>query len=479
MTLGTQADPVASGDWASLQLDYVPCAEAADWERDTEFNGLVDSLIEAQFRRNHAELDGVGQQQLLDATRDLRGCLPVIDAYKDMKRVDDQRFPRWTNWDRADDLFAGLLGIVIAAGFLLGLGAGAVAIAQWVRDWSVPWRWFVKAALVLLISGLTSLALVVFCEWRSGKKDEEFLKSSKWPARQRAFETAVELFVFQPALRSAMTVDFRPPSRDYVLAGGRALSTTPYPYQLVKTDTYRRVSIQISRPDGATIGIRGSRGAGKTDLVRALCGRQDRVIVGSSQLGSGPLGSPSSDPREEAATHDGLSSDDDTGDDVSSAVADPAVLGVFISAPASLDEHAFLRRVALLLCERVLERDDGQSTAPTSLPRQRRLGALAIAAAVLGATIVWWPNLHIRVTHLGWTLVVVGLLVAAGVTLLPRARYRSLRGGSRKARAKKMKKDTASTWSERANRRAADFQRRLRYTQTESRSAEGSVGYGA
>ena len=243
----------------------------------TSYNKEIDDLIHSLFVRTRASLDGLIENDVKRSSAQLRKAAPVKAAYRRMIAVESEQSSPWTKFDDAQwwledagPWIAGIDFLAILTGAVLGVGT-------LVANWKLPWVWFGIAAGLLLLANI-GVAVAYLIVVRLGRKaDEEFLRrSSRWPARRRAFESAVELLVYEPAARRAAKVVFRCSKDDLVSARGAALSTTPYSFQLVKTDTYRRVSLQISRPDGATIGIRGSRGAGKTDLVRSLCGEQEQ-----------------------------------------------------------------------------------------------------------------------------------------------------------------------------------------------------------
>ena len=187
-------------------------------------------------------------------------------------------------------------------------------------------------------------------------------------------------------------VHFCDPLEEIVKIDSGALTTTPTSDQIVRTETYREVSMQIARTDGATIGMRGSRGAGKTDLVRSFCEPQQSAIE-----------------------------DGETG---------TRVVGKFISAPTSLDEYAFLRRVALGICERTIALDGiARVPKPTgvfgwSLPM---IGAVV---AAIGLVIVARPDAGVSLSDLGWVLVAVGgaVVLASAVRELQSRRRVGSRG---------------------------------------------------
>jgi len=75
-----------------------------------------------------------------------------------------------------------------------------------------------------------------------------------------------------PAIERLASIAFRLPSEDEVrLTETRYLSARILPGSRVQTSSYRRVLISLRRTGGATIGLAGNRGVGKSELLRAFC----------------------------------------------------------------------------------------------------------------------------------------------------------------------------------------------------------------
>ena len=429
-----------------------------------ELSEEIEKFVFREYERSGARLDGVKKKRLVAECQTKRNRRQVEEAYELLRGVEDQRVAPLNDWDRRLDALFNVLAVVFYAFVLLWFVAAVFGLVQWLGGWDPPWRWVVIPASGLVVGFVLLFLLGFWISRQSEKVDELFIfGESDWEPLFRNFETALRIYVLEPALRSSIRVRFRLPTSDVIEANGNLLTTTPLTSQLVRTDTYRRVLRQLARADGATIGIRGSRGVGKTDLVRSFCD----PLRGS---------------RSNATTSEGDAAD---GDDPSGASGDgdsepdgDRVVGIFIPAPTSLDEFAFLRRVALLVCERTLAKDSTRPDSARAFKVRPRLLLAQLAVAALGLSVLLFvvsrPHEWLDLMNVGWLLTLVGF-----GTLLAVFAYDWMRGPGQRQRLGygRRQKATTSELRKKAEDEAAELQRTLRFKQDESLSSEGSVAF--
>ena len=462
---------IATGDELELPDEEELFADVSlDWTLDLSgLEARIEDFVDREYGRSGARFDGVSKEELTAECLARKDRWQVEKAYQRVAAVGSQEHVPDNKWDTAADRLVAPLGLTGTGLALLSLVALVLGALDQFDIWDVPWRFVVYPAIALGATAVSIVGLIIVFLWLSGRVDKVFLERSRWAPRLRDFETALQVFVMEPALRAAIHVEFLPPAEDVIQVESNRLTTTPLTDQLVRTATYRRILLRLARPDGATIGIRGSRGAGKTDLMRSFCDlgqhRSSTVAAAGADVSPGDDWSVDGDGDpsiEDAEDNEGATKAGDAGEDA---------IGVFIPAPTSLDEFAFLRRVALLICERTLEEHGTRTTSPRLIRWRFVLPWLALA--VVGLFIVVSPQRWIPSIDLGWLLLLAGLggfLVAYAYDIL---RYRSKRTFSKSG----SDSQTTDELRKRAREQAADLQRRLRYTSTRTQDAEGGIDF--
>ncbi len=440
-------------DWSGA-ADWSEPAEGSDGyvcdlDGVTQGDVMVEDFVREEYERAGETLEDVNEEALVQRSILLARRWPVRRKYD---RLISERQFQWTWRDTGEDVSSVASGFAFAGLSVVGaLSLGQVVLRRVVdsyQGWSGVWPLFLLAVL-LQIGALLLLGLFVFLVRRYDQRHQEL---GPWAARLRDFHEAVRDYAMEPAVRELTMVHFCDPFDEIVKIDSGALTTTPTSDQIVRTETYREVSMQITRTDGATIGMRGSRGAGKTDLVRSFC-----------------------EPQQSATEHG------ETG---------PRVVGKFISAPTSLDEYAFLRRAALGICERTIALDGTARVAKPTGGLGWSLPVLGAIVAAIGLVIIARPDAGVSLSDLGWVLVAVGgavLLVSAVRELQSRRRVgsRGHRAGAlrrsgvvvedRERKGEKARQVlTADAVSE-----ARAFERRLRFSVSTTDKAEvGSTSMG-
>lgn len=150
-------------------------------------------------------------------------------------------------------------------------------------------------------------------------------------------------FAVLPAIRSLAPPTFRDPEEDeVVVADASALSSRTEEADRIETASYREVLLNMRRHGGATVGVAGPRGAGKSELLRAFC----------------------DEPSTPASVENG------------------GTVGVIIPSPVVYDADPFLRMVIRRLAERVPGYQEFQER-PSKRKTRRRIAGVIIATAVL------------------------------------------------------------------------------------------------
>jgi len=152
-------------------------------------------------------------------------------------------------------------------------------------------------------------------------------------------------FVVLPAMRSMRPPRFTKPSDDKVLLGDAPyLSSRTEDAARIETRSYNEALLSMRRTGGATIGLAGPRGAGKSEMLRAFC---------------------------EAPTK-------------AASIEDGGTVGVVIPAPVAYAPDPFLRMVIRRLAEAV-PRNKPPSDIEAARKRRSMLVVGALSAACLGS----------------------------------------------------------------------------------------------
>jgi len=273
--------------------------------------------------------------------------------------------------------------------------------------------------------------------------------------RQRA-EAQLSAFlrsiVVVPAIVRSSGITLRDAGSDVVeISEAPNLSVRITAENRIQTRAFRKVVVSLGRTGGVALGIAGTRGIGKSELLRAFC-----------------------EPQAPASIEGG------------------GVIGVYVPAPVAYEAKAFLRLLIRRLCEKVPGYDPrALEPLPTSPARTRQVAvAVSVAAAIAGLVLV--REVDVLDPHVGgWILVVAGLVTMGLSVWWPALRrWRDRRaspevgpdppGASEGDAERASREATEASRRRRADlaREAAALARRVRYTETQSLQAEGSAGTG-
>jgi hypothetical protein len=246
----------------------------------------------------------------------------------------------------------------------------------------------------------------------------------------------------EDAVRQATSPNLVPPAHDVVSVGeGTHLSSRAMPEQRITTRSRAAIEQHMLRRGGATVGVTGERGTGKSELMMSFCAEAPATI-------------------KEGGT-----------------------IGVVVPVPAAFEGIDFLR----LLCRRLVEAVPGYETAQARTDRRRlRLAytawGLSIAAATLGPTVVWDRESFLEIpivefaTSEGWGfgLLIGGVILTAvsqSVTLaLLEQREVRRRRSDRRSSLKMARRLVAVD--------AGRLMTRLRYAETLTSSSEATLNWG-
>jgi hypothetical protein len=258
----------------------------------------------------------------------------------------------------------GLLGLG-TIGLLVLLGIG---VAKWTGHLlKLPIYPFVAVPCALSVVGSLGTQFD-----RRNTREVASLAVAVDNARSR-FNEQLRSLVILPGIERATRVRFVAPSADPVLVTeAPALASRINADRRIETESYRLVLTGLNRPGGATIGLAGTRGSGKSELLRAFC--------------ENPSDPPS--------------------------VAGGGTIGVVIPAPVAYEAESFLR----VLVRRVAERVPGYDPKMVGRPRHASWAAAGGLAALACLISGMW--LIVKVDHTVRLVAGVVLLVAAFALVL-------------------------------------------------------------
>jgi hypothetical protein len=368
--------------------------------------------------------------------------------------------------DRVNDEFESWLGQQGIQSDLLRLSARVVEqesrlrrYNEHSRGWILAWAGVTIASILVgvwaalasesawwLLGGVWLLSAVTWVPFLVREHRRKRLHLEMAPADLSHALTDLDRSVracLEKSVRLATQPVFVPPAQDQVTIGhGAALSSRAIPNQRVGTDSRTVIELHMLRSGGATIGVTGERGTGKSEVLRSFC---DRPSPAASIDAGGTI-------------------------------------GVFVPVPAAFDGVAFLR----LVTRRLIEAVPGYATPQAVRSRNRRLfGALliigGIGLAIFGLVGATGGADDMSDLDLGWWLVIGAgaFCYCLGLVFVPRAsnllgKLRtstdSPNGRSEDASVKPARHEVA--------RNACALMTRIRYAETLTSGKEASLSWG-
>lgn len=340
----------------------------------------------------------------------------------------------------------------LAVGFVL-LGFIAVCLIYWLvkvklarvtEQWPV---WPLAPAGVLLVAWAYIADYI-----RKRPKRSDTVIAAEAESAQARLRDQIRSLVVIPAIYNAVPVVFAAPAADLV-----SLTGTPgLPFHIkagrrIETRSFQRAFHSLSWPGGAAIALAGSRGVGKSELLKEFC----------------------ESPARAASLDDG------------------GVIGVIVPAPVAYDAESFLR----LLIRRLAEEVPGYNRyrylggRVTQVRRTHDAAAVILILACLAAGLMLRFGVPDVSRHIvGWLLVAAATLIAA--IWFPRRLAMKLRTGTpnvqiflyrfRPLRKRRPSAEEVGTQITRKRRHelamaAVRMVQRIRYVETRSLSMESSA----
>jgi hypothetical protein len=329
------------------------------------------------------------QRQPLDTEEVLEEGLKILkearfDFEAKLNQLDDARD---NNEERAKNArrASKQSGIVKLGGGFLVCGVGVLLLLliigaiKWTGLWPKLPLW------PFVIVSVTVIGLGGWLLWSGVHSQSKELRSSQAPIseEQGIYSTLLDQLrslILIPALEALSPPHFVDPADDEVL-----ITDAPYLSQRlqttggqIETATYRAILTNLGRVGGATIGLAGTRGVGKSELLRTFCEQSDPLTINNGRT-----------------------------------------IGVLIPAPVVYEPASFLRMIIRRLAEAVPGYDDARS----GDRKTREPSPLDIAGLLLCALLfVGGVGLLTGVTNtdrdiLAWILIVVGAATSAIVVL--------------------------------------------------------------
>jgi hypothetical protein len=329
-------------------------------------------------------------------------------------------------------LAGGLVMFILVADLLALV---VVGIAKWSGHLLDTGLWPFMAALGVL--GVSTTVLLTIASFRESAEKRANTPTTVIPESiRRNLRAQLRSLIVLPTIEQLISFTFVPPAEDVVrITDAAYLSSRVEASGRIETASYRDVFTNLVRDGGATVGLAGDRGAGKSELLRAFC----------------------ETPQDKASVESG------------------GIIGIVVPAPVAYDPEQFLRLLIRRLAEAV------PNYGSQTIDRLRLSNSivniviliLAVLALAVGAALVVGVPSITRHT-IGWILIFAG--IAAGCAILWRWALRRVtqsRKTSPSVRGAQINKERRQQLAE----TAAKVARRIRYVETRSVSLESSASW--
>jgi hypothetical protein len=333
------------------------------------------------------------------------------------------------------------VNLVLALLWLTSLAAiGVLALLKLFDIFKqVPYTPFLVAAGGLLVAYLIAIAELSVIERRTVSD-----VAVRYSHAQKEYDRKLFSLVAVPTARAAQTLKFILPRKDVItVTEAPELASRIEQDARIETRSFRRVFINLRRTGGSTVGLAGTRGVGKTELIRSFCEGDGRTSI----EGGGTV-------------------------------------GALLSVPVSYQADEFLSLLIRTLCGMI----PGAKTTAFKYRWQQRgpiIAIVSIGALFLAAGVITYFDYVLQWDHLmlGRLLLALGGFLTFVVPSLALLQSRRLRAALRSARSRRS--DSAamqvrSAGATAARRRAAaEYARgvtqRVRYAETRKVTSEASI----
>lgn len=369
------------------------------------------------------------------AVQILENTPEVLDRFDDFdlaaRRLGDYSgltLPRWPDvLAVATALLAGIL-VLVASAYPIWNELRTVPVLEEHRPAVL------LSLLGLMLTGVLAEVLLARRRRRQVVKSELADAPRRFIQSERSLEEALDILVIDRAIGELARVVLTRPSRDRVDTRSSArLATRVELENFVETDAYRRLITDLGRRGGTAVGLSGQRGSGKSELIRTACG-------------------------------------------LTATVKEGGLIGIVVPAPVAYDGSDFLRVIIREVCRAIPKPLSPWARFAISRPAKRIAAVLGGAAAGLLVWSLWMSDVNVESSDalaaallmfgLAFYVLVISVLVksSGGAFDLTRqmvnpfeARSSDQRLGRRRARASEY---------------AIELERRVRYSETISVSAE-------
>ena len=298
--------------YSGRMIDPNPKAPSleSDGGARSELTEVIAQILRADTTtRETMQVEAVSETEVMDEVNiilDSEGS-DLILQLQQLRRAQSDRerlLKRPAPWPNKVGNFLLFLGSLAT---LALLGVGVAKLFGLLLRWPL-WP-FVTLSLIFLAAGVT--LLISFPARDRGKERAATVAVEDVRTNLNA---KLKSLVIDPAVGRAASIKFiAPPSDKVHLTNTQGLSSRIESGRRIITRSYADVVVNLSREGGATIGLAGTRGVGKSELLQAFCSDSD-------------------DPATIEAGH---------------------IIGINIPAPVAYDMKAFLRLLIYRLAEAV------------------------------------------------------------------------------------------------------------------------------
>jgi hypothetical protein len=411
-------------------------------EPDT-LSGLLEDVLRDQSVARMMRVEGVDEA---DAMRGAKAILSegTFDVASKMEELTTAEHHRDTALG-AQVSSEVALGLTLIAGLIGFLVLGVVGAEKLSGHLSRLVLWpFVAVPSVVFAAGVI-WAFVADARRKSKDLETKTQATIEAERLRRSLRDQLRSLAVTPAIERASPPKFRGPSADVVcLTDAPSLSSRVESDGRIETTSYREVLTNLGRTGGATIGLAGSRGVGKSELLRAFC------------------------------------------EDVNNrtSIETAGIIGISVPAPVVYEAEPFLRVIIRRLAEVVPDYSDAEIGRPRISSGGGLLAAVAAAVVVGGAVLITGVTPDSRLA-LGIVFIVVGMLGAVWAFVKLAEPYlfvnpvgRSVRKGPRRSRDPAIAGPRIAQARRRAAARTAtNVAQRVRYVETRSVQSQGSLSW--
>lgn len=394
--------------------------------------------------------EAIQEDELMNTARDVldEATFDFASKLQELRSAEQQRDEILATADAGLYTLGGYLVFLSAIGFIVLLAIGIFKWTGHLLRWPL-WPFIAGSSALFTLAAVIS-GVGNFREEKAQKASGDSVTAE---SLRRSLRDQLRSLVVIPAVERAISFNFIAPTADIInITDAPSLSSLVESSGRIQTGSYRDVFMHLRRFGGAAIGLAGSRGAGKSELLRAFC--EDPTVGKSIDAGG--------------------------------------VIGIIIPVPVAYQAESFLRLLIRRLAEAVPDYDKHVESRTRMLPSTavNALAALFAAACITAGLLLVFGFPTVSRDVLGWLLFSLGCLAALWLLMQVIKLWRSLLHGGRRSQLNRLsplsigKPDLAQEGArinkqlrERIAVTAASFAQRVRYLETRSVNWEGSASW--